>query len=177
MALAVGAALREVSPEEFAGSTLEGRLRRTFVKWLNDPDNVRAPGMTCLTACERLEMPMPWTQVTVADSKGYGANIRVAPVGLVQNITDETRAAIAQFQAALTHGHPSALAASNLTVWAVADLASGGDPRGLPGRLRAYAESQREFTIMPGSARSGSARSRRTPLILSHETGRNAWAF
>src|SRR5262249_8754212 len=48
-----------------------------------------------------------------------------------------------QFQAALTHGHPTALSATDLTAAAIADLASGGDPTGLPARLRAYAESQR----------------------------------
>src|SRR5207302_9980895 len=54
-----------------------------------------------------------------------------------------TRAAVAQLQAALTHGHPTALAASDLTAEAVADLALGGDAAGLLGRLRTYATRQR----------------------------------
>ena len=53
-----------------------------------------------------------------------------------------TRAAIAQFQAALTHGHPTALAASDLTATAIADLAAGGDPDGLLHRLRTYAHQR-----------------------------------
>lgn len=69
--------------------------------------------------------------------------MRVAPVGRVPGLTGETRAALAQFQAALTHGHPTALAASDLTAWTVADLRAGGDPAGLPGRVRDYARSQR----------------------------------
>ena len=33
--------------------------------------------------------------------------MRAAPVGLVPGLTPQTRAALAQFQAALTHGHPT----------------------------------------------------------------------
>lgn len=142
MALAVGEALLEAE-RPLAAATGEGPLRRAFVAWADSPDNDRSPGMTCLTACARLRMGMPWTQATVVDSKGCGANMRVAPVGLVPNITVETRAAMAQFQAALTHGHPTALAASDLTAWAMADLLAGGDPAGLPRRARDYARSQR----------------------------------
>ena len=142
MALAVGEALLEAE-RPYAAATLEDPLRRAFVAWAESPDNDRAPGMTCLTACARLKRDMPWTQATVSDSKGCGANMRVAPVGLVPDLTPRTRAALAQFQAALTHGHPTALAASDLTAWAVADLAAGGDPTGLPRRARDYARSQR----------------------------------
>ena len=54
------------------------------------------------------------------------------------------RAAIAQFQAALTHGHPAALAASDLTAVAIAFLIAGVTPGELPKTLREYARSQRE---------------------------------
>lgn len=114
MALAVGEALLE-SPRPYAAATAEAPLRRAFIAWATSPDNDRAPGATCLTACRLLRMGLPWTQATVADSKGCGANMRVAPVGLLPDTAPETRAALAQFQAALTHGHPAALAASDLT--------------------------------------------------------------
>ena len=147
MSLAVGEALLE-APRPYVAATLEGPLRRAFVAWNNSPENNRAPGNTCMTACANLERGMPWPSATVAGSKGCGANMRVAPVGLLaaerDGVSAETRAAIAQFQAALTHGHPTALAASDLSAAAIADLAAGGDPAGLPGRLRAYAETQRE---------------------------------
>ena len=52
---------------------------------------------------------------TVADSKGCGANMRVTPLGLMPGLTDATRAGASQLQAALTHGHSTALAASELT--------------------------------------------------------------
>ena len=142
MALAVGEALLK-SPRPYAAATAEAPLRRAFVAWETSPENDRAPGMTCLTACRLLRMGLPWTQATVIDSKGCGANMRVAPVGLLPDTDPETRAALAQFQAALTHGHPTALAASDLTAWVIADLASGGNPLALPRRAREYARSQR----------------------------------
>lgn len=146
MTIAVGKALM-LTPRPYTPDTLERRLRQTFVVWLRDPENNRAPGMTCLEACGRLERGLPWQQATVASSKGCGANMRVAPVGLLPagrgGISEDTRAAIAQFQAAMTHGHPTALAASDLTAKAIAELVAGCSPQELPVRLRMYAEEQR----------------------------------
>ena len=58
-------------------------------------------------------------------------------------LSDATRAAVAQFQAAMTHGHPTALTASDLTAMAVAYLAAGNRPSALPAYVRDYAERQR----------------------------------
>jgi ADP-ribosylglycohydrolase len=148
MALAVGEALL-AAPRPFTPETLEPHLRAAFVEWYRSPENNRAPGRTCLQACAGLERKLPWIEATVAASKGCGANMRVAPVGLLtkerDGATEEMRSAIAQFQAALTHGHPTALTASDLTAYAVADLYAGGSPEGLPARLRDYALSQRDI--------------------------------
>lgn len=139
MALSVGEALSKA--EEYTPTSLEPLLRRAFVAWLHSPDNNRAPGRTCLNGCAALEVGIPWYKATVANSKGCGANMRVAAVGLLQD--SSVRGAMAQFQAALTHGHPTALAASDLTAYAIADLAETNDPQGLPQRLCDYALSQR----------------------------------
>jgi len=143
MALAVGEALR-LAPQPYTAETLEKPLREAFVEWSVSPDNNRAPGITCMTACGGLGRGLPWLEATVADSKGCGANMRVQAVGLLPKIAAETRAAIAQFQAALTHGHPTALAASDLTAAAIAFLIAGVAPGELPKTLREYALSQRE---------------------------------
>jgi ADP-ribosylglycohydrolase len=143
MALAVGEALA-AAKAPYTVSTLEPQLRKAFVAWMLSPENNRAPGMTCMSACRRLLEGKPWVEATVLNSKGCGANMRVAPVGLLPNTDAATRAGIAQFQAALTHGHPTGLAASDLTAAAVDDLAHGGDPILLPARLREYARSQRQ---------------------------------
>jgi ADP-ribosylglycohydrolase len=126
---------------------LESSLAEAFVQWLNSPDNNRSPGMTCLKACAALEAGKAWPDATVTHSKGCGANMRVAPVGLLEarqvGLSDRDLAAVAQFQAAITHGHPTALAASDLTAHSVSYLARGGDPALMIRLLLQYAESQR----------------------------------
>jgi hypothetical protein len=81
MTLAVGEALLE-APRPLTAAHLEPVLRRQLVEWSLSPDNTRAPGNTCLQACAHLEKGMPWERATIAASKGCGANMRVAPVGL-----------------------------------------------------------------------------------------------
>ncbi|MCF3964109.1 ADP-ribosylglycohydrolase family protein [Streptomyces fuscigenes] len=148
MTLALGAALRActadgpLDPDRFAREAGDA-----FVRWYRDPENNRAPGSTCLSACaalERLDRPTePWQRASRTGSKGCGANMRVVPVALVPGLSAGQRAGAAQAQAALTHGHPTALAASDLTAHAVHLLAAGADPAGLVGRLRSYAVEHR----------------------------------
>lgn len=146
MTLSVGEALLQAR-QPYTAATLEEPLRQAFIAWNESPENNRAPGMTCMNACNRLAAGVPWYKATVANSKGCGANMRVAPVGLLPatSVDERTRAALAQFQAALTHGHATALAAADLTSACIADLASGGDLAGLPQRLHIYAMSQRNI--------------------------------
>ncbi|MCS0602081.1 ADP-ribosylglycohydrolase family protein [Streptomyces sp. LP11] len=145
MTLALGRALDTASRRgRLTPERLERPLRREFVDWYHSPDNNRAPGRTCLTACALLtEEARPWQDASQVGSKGCGANMRVAPIGLVPGLSDEQRAGAAQLQSALTHGHPTALAASDLTAHAVQLLARGTDPAGLVGRLRSYALDRR----------------------------------
>jgi ADP-ribosylglycohydrolase len=69
--------------------------------------------------------------------------MRVAPLGLVPGLHPDERSGAAQLQSALTHGHPTALAASDLTAHAVHLLATGAAPGELVGLLRAHARDQR----------------------------------
>ncbi|MEE1752412.1 ADP-ribosylglycohydrolase family protein [Streptomyces sp. SP18CS02] len=118
-------------------------LRDEFVDWYHSPENNRAPGRTCLVACRALDGDLPWQQASQIGSKGCGANMRVAPLGLVPGLGEEQRAGAAQLQSALTHGHPTALAASDLTARAVYLLTQGTEPHALVGQLRAYALENR----------------------------------
>ena len=124
-------------------ATVEAALRKHFVAWLHDPDNNRAPGQTCLTACTNLERGLRWQDATVLGSKGCGANMRVTPVALIPGLSAEQRAGIAQLQAAMTHGHPTALAASDLTAHTTWLLAHDCPIAELLPRLRAYAQESR----------------------------------
>ncbi|MER6302627.1 ADP-ribosylglycohydrolase family protein [Kitasatospora sp. NPDC001539] len=120
-------------------------VREEFVDWWRSPANNRAPGMTCLRACERLSHPeYRWQQASDVGSKGCGANMRVAPIGLIRELDARQLSGAAQLQSALTHGHPTALAAGDLTAYAVRKLAEGAPPAGLPAALRAYALANRE---------------------------------
>ncbi|MEU4676079.1 ADP-ribosylglycohydrolase family protein [Micromonospora sp. NPDC023737] len=140
MALAVAWALREAS--ELTPEAVEPVLRRRFVDWAASPENNRAPGMTCLRACGELARGVRWQQATVADSKGCGANMRVTPVGLL-DVDLDTLAGLAQLQAGLTHGHPTGLAASELTAYAVRRLRDGAALDELPALLADRARQQR----------------------------------
>ncbi|MFF4660253.1 ADP-ribosylglycohydrolase family protein [Streptomyces sp. NPDC001381] len=145
MTLAVGRALRTAMDRGLLVPTrLERPLREEFVDWYQSPENNRAPGRTCMTACNLLKDERRlWQDASQIGSKGCGANMRVAPVGLAPGLSEEQRAGAAQFQSALTHGHPTALAASDLTAHAVRLLAQGADPAGLVGLLRTYALDNR----------------------------------
>lgn len=141
MALAVGWALHDApapTPE-----VLAPLLRRRFLDWAASPDNNRAPGMTCLRACGKLADDGPWQHATVEGSKGCGANMRVTFVGLVPDYDLDTLAGVAQLQAGMTHGHPTALAASELTAYAVRLARDGVPLPQLPAALRDRCHDQR----------------------------------
>ncbi len=145
MTLALGRGLRTAMERGALGpKRLERPVREEFVDWSRSPENNRAPGRTCLVACGLLGAEdRPWQDASQIHSKGCGANMRVAPVGLAPGLSDDQRAGAAQLQAALTHGHPTALAASDLTAHAVRLLAQGAEPTGLVGLLRSYAYDNR----------------------------------
>ncbi|MXM68719.1 ADP-ribosylglycohydrolase family protein [Streptomyces sp. HUCO-GS316] len=144
MTLALGRGLRTAMDRGVLGPEMAEPVRQEFIAWNRSPENNRAPGNTCMTACDLLERPdRPWQDASQIHSKGCGANMRVAPLGLVPGLSDEQRAGAAQLQSALTHGHPTALAASDLTAHAVRLLAQGAEPTGLVGLLRSYAMENR----------------------------------
>nr|BFE62646.1 ADP-ribosylglycohydrolase family protein [Dactylosporangium thailandense] len=145
MALAVGDALELALAEgPLSADRLEPHLNRLFVAWARSPENNRAPGNTCMQACADLARGKPWWEATVAGSKGCGANMRVTPLGLVPGLSEDERAGASQLQAALTHGHPTGLAASELTALAVRWLLDGLAVAELPAALRARCDSQRQ---------------------------------
>ncbi|MEU3984912.1 ADP-ribosylglycohydrolase family protein [Streptomyces sp. NPDC026672] len=145
MTLALGRGLRTAMDRGvLAPKRLERPVREEFVDWYQSPENNRAPGRTCMVACNLLKKEdRPWQEASQIDSKGCGANMRVAPIGLAPGLSEEQRAGAAQLQSALTHGHPTALATSDLTARAVRLLAEDTGPAELPALLRAYAHENR----------------------------------
>ncbi|MFI1290534.1 ADP-ribosylglycohydrolase family protein [Streptomyces sp. NPDC020792] len=153
----------------------EAAAARGVRRLYQSPENNRAPGRTCMTACCLLKAEgRVWQEASQIDSKGCGANMRVAPIGLAPGLSDEQRAGDAQLQSALTHGHPTALAASDLTARAVHLLAQGTDPVGLVGRLRyAYDNRTRYHHTWLGDLWTRSQDP--TPNASSHAVGTSAW--
>lgn len=144
MTLALGEGLVAALAEgPLTAGRMEAPVRAEFVDWWRSPENNRAPGTTCLTACQLLSRGGRWQAASQTGSKGCGANMRVAPIGLVPGLTAEQRSGAAQFQSALTHGHPTALAASDLTAETVRLLAAGTEPSRLLPLLRDYAREHR----------------------------------
>jgi ADP-ribosylglycohydrolase len=141
MTLAVGEGI--LAAGAFTPEALEPAWRAAFVAWASSPDNNRAPGMTCLRACGALAEGRAWIEASQIDSKGCGANMRVAPVALVPGLSDDQIAGGAQLQAGLTHGHPTGLAASELTAYAIKLCRDGLAPNDLVAALRARSDRQR----------------------------------
>jgi ADP-ribosylglycohydrolase len=145
MTLALGEGLLEALAEgPLTAERTEPPLRAHFVRWYSSPENNRAPGATCLRACEALSRGGRWQAASVVGSKGCGANMRVAPLGLIPGLTGQQRSGAAQLQSALTHGHPTALAASDLTAHTVRLLADGTAPARLLAALRDHARRSRD---------------------------------
>jgi len=134
---------RAYSPARMTDAFIDG-----IVGWHDDPksfDGKRAPGATCTGAAGVLAKGnRQWLMATRPNSKGNGANMRVAPLALRTDWTWEQLAGAAQLQAAITHGHPTALAAADLTAVAVRMLLEGIAQPGetLLDHLLAYAHDQ-----------------------------------
>lgn len=111
-------------------------LVREFVGWLRSSENDRAPGNTSIKGCLHLEAGIPWTESGIVQSKGCGAIMRVAPIGLYFH-NDPTELRTAAWASALsTHAHPTALVCAEVTACSVAWAASGIPPSEFRERVR-----------------------------------------
>lgn len=87
----------------------------------------RAPGNTCLSALGKGGWGTP--QKRINDSKGCGGVMRVAPVGLMADITPGTALDMGARSAAVTHGHPTGFWSAGAMAAMVALLRQGSGPR------------------------------------------------
>lgn len=110
MTLALADALLEAGGEDL--DAVMAAVGRRFVAWSRSPDNNRAPGNTCLAACRALAGGAHWRASGVAESKGCGAPMRTAPVGLRYHRDAARIHTVGAAAARITHGHPTAVASS-----------------------------------------------------------------
>lgn len=107
---------------EFTASGVTDSLRSAYLQWLATQQTYgarpthglarfqelwarRAPGNTCLSALRLGGRGSPDRPIN--DSKGCGAVMRTAPLGLMQSVNSECAFELGALAGALTHGHPS----------------------------------------------------------------------
>jgi ADP-ribosylglycohydrolase len=106
-------------------------LGTEFVAWSRSPENNRAPGGTCLSGCSALRRGAAWRDAGVRDSKGCGAAMRAAPVGLYFHDDVEALVRVAAAQSSLTHRHPTGIASSVAAAAPVAHAVATGTLDGM----------------------------------------------
>lgn len=122
MALATWWALDKADVDDDEDLTL--KLIKSFQKWRVSPRNDRAPGNTCMSALGAMQ-GVDWRSATVLDSKGCGAVMRVPWIGMHPKVRPDRLPAVAQLQAAITHGHPTAVMGADLLAHLVVGLVDG----------------------------------------------------
>ena len=150
MTLAVSRAIQKsLNNNKIQKKHFEIKLIHELINWYVDERNDRDPGKTCLDACRKLSKGYSWRESTSFWSKGCGANMRVAPLSLLSLKSDlfslKSIAELSQFQAAFTHSHPTALAASELTAIAIYKTLNGTEPEDLLNELIEYTSTNKEI--------------------------------
>ena len=140
MTMRVAAALIAARPkvgaiDEVAMDRYASKLASEFAEWYRtqlDPANSRAPGMTCMAACQALASGRDWRTTGIPESKGSGAAMRSAPIGLWfhGDIPNIVQYGITTAQ--MTHGDEVAHCSSVATAL-LCSVAMSGTPVGLWG--------------------------------------------
>ncbi len=130
MTIAVARALTRAGKQSL--DDLMRVMGEEFVAWSQHPSNNRAPGGTCLAGCRQLAHGVHWKAAGVKESKGCGAAMRAAPVGLYFFDNDDALVRVAAAQSTLTHAHPTGIASG---VAAAAPVAWACKGKGLDGMV------------------------------------------
>lgn len=125
MTIALAEGLLEAGGDASLDQQMEA-VGRWFVRWARSPDNNRAPGGTCMAGCANLERGVSWRIAGVADSKGCGSAMRVAPIGLLYPDDLDRVEEVARASSLLTHRHDAGVEGAAAAALMVA-LALRGD--------------------------------------------------
>jgi ADP-ribosylglycohydrolase len=123
LSMAIAKALLEAGDQEI--EDFAAVFSRELLAWFRSPENDRAPGNTTVRACQNLETGTPWGQSGILQSKGCGANMRVAPVGLYFFDRPSQLRLFSRASALVTHAHPTALVAAEVTAFCVSWAVQG----------------------------------------------------
>ena len=118
MSLALSRAIiRTVS---FSVEDFMAYVKEEFVNWSRSPENNRSPGQACMTGCDNMDKGVHWNISGDNWSKGCGAAMRAAPLGLVFHKNKEKLFELAYAASICTHGNPTGVAAGVGTAYATA---------------------------------------------------------
>lgn len=146
MSIAIAEALIKAGDRDLE-SIMEA-IKQEFIKWRRSPENNRAPGRTCLAGVVAMEHDIHWSESGVADSKGCGSAMRVAPVGYLYQHDPDKLKQVARASGICTHGHRAAVAASIGSAYLVKLALDNIEPdRMIPETLSFIAGISREFDI------------------------------
>jgi len=140
MTIAIAKALIDSGKKDDVESVMKN-VKKRFVEWLHDPENNRAPGKTCLFGCNNLEEGMNWKLSGDRWSKGCGAAMRTAPIGLFYDNEDKI-AEIAYASSICTHAHDTGVASGMATAYLTHLALKGVDPKEYVNRLVSFTERQ-----------------------------------
>lgn len=133
MSIAVTSALVEAGDKPI--DELMPVMARHFAEWSVSPENNRAPGITCMTACQKLVDGFDWRDAGVKESKGCGSAMRAAPIGLYYHQDIDRVIEVAAASSVITHGHPTGVAAAAGAAVTVALLLNETQPAELLDQL------------------------------------------
>ena len=120
MSIAVARALLAARSEDL--DDVMQHIKHEFILWSHSEENNRAPGQSCMDGCRQMESGMHWFSSGDPYSKGCGAAMRVAPIGLMYSKDIPRLVEVSRAVALCTHGHPTALASSIAAAAAVGFL-------------------------------------------------------
>lgn len=148
--------------------------------WLVDERGLhalRAPGNTCMSALAALAQGggLPSVESPPNDSKGCGAVMRVAPLGLGAN-SRESAWELARDQGVITHGHPSGYLSAAYFAAVIHDLARGAslaDAAAGADALLAAAAGREELVAVLAKARDLATRGQ--PSMATIESLGGGW--
>jgi ADP-ribosylglycohydrolase len=121
MTFALAESLLDV-PADAPLDTIMQAVGKRFLDWSElqqNPHYNRAPGNACMSGLDRYRGGISWHESGDVDSKGCGAAMRVAPLGLLYRDDPAQLKAVAQASAVITHRHPAGVASAVAAAYAV----------------------------------------------------------
>lgn len=147
MSIAVALGLLDAAESLTNTEAVVESVCRRFVWWLEEvvPAKARAPGNTCLKGCHALSMGVPWRESGDRWSKGCGAAMRSAPIGLVYGSRPKLLREVAYGASVCTHANPAGVAAGIATAFLVSRALDGVSYRLVAELLDSVGEISEEF--------------------------------